>query len=286
MRNAIGIDIGGTNTRAALISEDGGISAHLSSATAQSATAVFAGLQKMIAGLRNKDTVAIGIGVPGRVDVRRKRVMSGGFVDLSTLALPDLLLKDTGLPTFVDNDANMALFAEARKGAAKGFNHAVMLTIGTGIGGAIWGDGKIFHGGTVAGQLGHITVSDTGTLCNCGRHGCLETESSGTALRRQIVSAGLHSETDISDLLRSDDAAARNVVASWATPLRAGIDSLVAAFGPEIVVLGGGLGAAAAAALDRIPALSPWFQYKVVTAGLGSEAGVIGAALAALETAR
>jgi glucokinase len=161
-----------------------------------------------------------------------------------------------------------------------------MLTIGTGIGGAILSDGRIFHGAGMAGQLGHITVNAGGHPCKCGRTGCLETESSGTAFQRHVKEAGFAAGTPIADLLSSPEPRAAKVIAAWATPLRAGIDSLVAAFGPELVVLGGGLGAPAIVALERFPATSPWFQYRIAAAELGDEAGVIGAALAALERLR
>ena len=278
MRNAIGIDIGGTHTRAARVSADGRILAHRVGATARTADMVLADAEAMIAALRDDATAAIGIGVPGRVDGLSGRILSGGFVDLSTISL-------TGLNAFADNDANMALVAEARLGAARGARHALMLTIGTGIGGAILADGRIFHGGGSAGQLGHVTVKVEGAPCKCGRRGCLETESSGTALERHMAAAGFPAGTRVADVLNADSAAARAVVAAWATPLRAGIDSLVAAFAPEIVILGGGLGAAAVNALARTPAVSPWFQCGVLAATLGDEAGVIGAALAALERA-
>lgn len=283
MRNAIGIDIGGTNIRAARVSADGTIIAHQSGPTPRNAEEILSGLARMVAMLRDGATAAIGIGAPGRVDGRTGQILSGGFVDLSVLPLAALLRQATGLPSLADNDANMALAAEAQLGAAKGHDHAVMLTIGTGIGGAILADGQIFHGGATAGQLGHITVNMAGLPCSCGRTGCLETESSGTALHRHMAAYGIPAGTRIGDLLVSAQPAAQAAVMAWAVPLRAGIDSLVAAFGPEVVILGGGLGASAASALERVAAPSPWFQCPVTAARLGDEAGVIGAALAALQ---
>ena len=283
MRTAIGIDIGGTNTRAALVSADGRILAHRAGPTALSAEAVLAMLKSMAAELRDDETAAIGIGVPGRVDMRSGEILSGGFIDLSVLSVTTRLKQITGLRTFADNDANMALAGEAKAGAARGHAHAVMLTIGTGIGGGILADGRIFHGATTAGQLGHIAVAADGERCNCGRRGCLETYCSGTALRRLMRVSGFADGTSITELLNDQSPEATALVNAWATPLRAGVDSLAAAFGPEIIILGGGLGAAAARALERVPAVSPWFQYPVAPAQLGDEAGVIGAALAALE---
>jgi glucokinase len=282
MRTAIGIDIGGTNMRAARLSADGRILAHASGSTAQSAAGVLADLEKFIEVLRDPSTAAVGIGVPGRVDAGTGRIFSGGFVDLSGMDVAGRIQGQTGLPAICGNDANMALVAEARIGAARGFGDAVMLTIGTGIGGAILAGARMFHGGGAAGQLGHITVSFDGAPCKCGRRGCLETESSGTALRHHMAEAGFAPGTHIDEILNSDAAEAQRVIAAWAAPLRAGLDSLSAAFSPQLFVLGGGLGAAACRALERFPAVSPWFQYEVAAAQLGDEAGVIGAGLSAL----
>jgi glucokinase len=282
MRTAIGIDIGGTNIRAARISSDGRIHSHQSLSTKRSALDVLTDLEKCIDTLREQSTAAVGIGIPGRVDARTGHILSGGFVDLSGLDLAERLHALTGLPAFCDNDANMALAAEACIGAARGVTDAVMLTIGTGIGGAIFAGGRMFHGGGMAGQLGHITVSLDGMVCNCGRKGCLETESSGTALQRHMAAAGFASGTSVEDILNSSSEESQCVIAAWASPLRAGLDSLSAAFSPQLIVLGGGLGAAACRALERYPAISTWFQYEVAAAQLGDEAGVIGAGLTAL----
>jgi glucokinase len=137
-----------------------------------------------------------------------------------------------------------------------------------------------------AGQLGHVTVDVHGRLCLCGRHGCVETTSSGTALGRHIAEAGLASDTTIDKLFALDaagDKAARAVFLAWAGPLRAAIDSIVAVVDPELVLLGGGLGAAAhrALAVVTVPQ-SEWYQCELGTAELGDDAGVIGAALSSL----
>jgi glucokinase len=283
MRTAIGIDIGGTNIRAARISASGSILGHQSVPTAGSPKDVLADLEKFIEELREPSTAAVGMGIPGRVGARTGQIFSGGFVDLSGMDVSGRIQSQTGLQAFCDNDANMALVAEARIGAARGVSDAIMLTIGTGVGGAILAGGRMFHGGGTAGQLGHVTVLFDGAVCKCGRSGCLETESSGTALQRHIAKAGFEPGTSIDEILNSDAAEAQRVIAAWAAPLRAGLDSLSAAFSPQLFVLGGGLGAAACRALERFPAVSPWFQYEVAAAQLGDEAGVIGAGLSALE---
>ncbi|MDZ4086371.1 MAG: ROK family protein [Tabrizicola sp.] len=188
----------------------------------------------------------------------------------------------TGLPVTIENDATMALLGEAAHGAAKGLQNVVMLTIGTGIGGAILDGGRVLRGSGSAGQLGHICVDPAGRPCVCGRIGCVETVSSGTAFATHLAEAGLPAGTRAEDLLARSDAPARAVIAAWATPLRAAIDSLIATCNPDCVVIGGGAGAGAFAALDTVPARGVWYSAPVVAATLGDDAGVIGAACAAI----
>jgi glucokinase len=219
------------------------------------------------------------------VDFSTGRVLSGGYVDLSGLPVRERIEARFGRPVTIDNDGNMALVAEARCGAAADRRDAVMLTIGTGIGGAILSGGTIFRGTGVAGQLGHLVIDTSGLPCKCGRRGCVETISSGTALRRHIADAGLPADATATDLIarrEAGDAVADRVLRSWALPLRAAINSLAATLGPETVLLGGGLGSAAVAALAAYPEESGWFDYTLAAARLGDDAGVIGAALAAL----
>ena len=283
MRSAIGIDVGGTKITAGRVDSGGGLAAEMTVPTAATAPAVLRQIDELISALDTPDVAAIGIGAPGRVDSASGTVLSGGYIDLSGLPLAQRLGALRGRPLFADNDANMALVGEARQGAGRGLLHLVMLTIGTGIGGAAMDSGRILRGRGTAGELGHIAVNFGGEKCLCGRCGCLETVSSGTALQRLIAAAGMGPETRVQDLLARDDTAARVLIAAWAQPLRAGIDSLVAAFDPQLVVLGGGLGAAACKALERFPMVSQWYRYDVAPAKFGNRSGVIGAALAALE---
>jgi glucokinase len=283
MRQAIGIDIGGTGVKAARVGGSGEILARLSQPTAPTSAAILAQLDAMIADLDRPEVAAIGFGVPGPVDVTTSEVFPGGYVDLSGPPLAKRLGCIAGRPVAIANDGAMALMGEARVGAAAGSRDVIMLTIGTGIGGASMLGGKVVHGKAKAGQLGHITIQHGGIRCVCGRRGCLETLSSGTGLGRHIAAAGLPASTRAEELLQRDDALARHVIEQWISPLKSGIDSLVVTLDPEVVVLGGGLGHAACAALDRIQAESNWYHYRLVPAKLGSDAGVIGAALAALE---
>ena len=213
-------------------------------------------------------------------------MLSGGYLDLSGIDLAPRLEDATGKRVVLDNDCNMALLAEMGQGAARGCADVVMFTIGTGIGGAIALEGRIARGTGTAGQLGHLQVVEAGPPCNCGRRGCVETTSSGSALVRLLHEAGLPAGTRVDALLaaaEAGDTGAGQVLDRWAGPLRAAVDSMVAAVAPELVLLGGGLGAAAHRALNRVPAPSPWYRCPVRAAALGDDAGVIGAGLAALD---
>ncbi len=282
---AIGIDIGGTNLRAALISASGEIVRRVSEKSAPDPELVLGRIADMVRRLDGPQVAAIGVGVPGRVDAENRAVLSGGYVDLASVALAHRLESMAGKPVVIDNDCNMALVAEMALGTASGHGNVVMFTIGTGIGGAVAEGRRIVRGSATAGQLGHIGVELDGEVCKCGRRGCVETVSSGTALGRHIARAGLGPDVSVDQLFAraaAGDATARGILDAWARPLRAAIDTAVAMFNPELVLLGGGLGEAAHRALADLPALAPWYQATVQPAQLGDDAGVIGAGLQAL----
>jgi len=172
---AIGIDIGGTHIRAACVARDGRILARAAAPSSPDAHTVRATCLALVAQVRSPSVQAIGIGVPGQVHVASRKVLSGGYVDLSTLPFAESIETATGLPVSIDNDATMALLGEAACGAARGRTNVVMLTIGTGIGGAILNGGTVLRGRGAAGQLGHLTVDPQGRPCVCGRTGCVET---------------------------------------------------------------------------------------------------------------
>ncbi|MBZ9741610.1 MULTISPECIES: ROK family protein [unclassified Mesorhizobium] len=284
---AIGIDIGGTNLRAARISGTGEILKRLSEKSAPDPELVLGRIADMVRLLDTPDVAAIGVGVPGRVDTRRGAVLSGGYVNLASVALARRLEDMAGKPVILDNDCNMALAAEMALGAGQGHDNIAMFTIGTGIGGAVVQNRRIMRGRATAGQLGHITVDVNGELCACGRRGCVETTSSGTALGRHIARADFGPDVSVDQLFARDaagDVKARGILEAWARPLRAAIDTTVAMFDPDLVLLGGGLGLAAHRALGHAPALAPWYQCPVEPARLGDDAGVIGAGLQALST--
>ncbi|TPK77466.1 ROK family protein [Mesorhizobium sp. B2-4-15] len=282
---AIGIDIGGTNLRAARISGTGEILKRVSEKSAPDPELVLGRIADMVRLLDTSDVKAVGVGVPGRVDARRGVILSGGYVNLASVALAQRLEDMTGKPVVIDNDCNMALAAEMALGAGRRHANVVMFTIGTGIGGALAQNRRITRGSATAGQLGHITVDVNGEVCACGRRGCVETMSSGSALGRHIARAGLGADISVDQLFAraaAGDLQARGILDVWARPLRAAIDTAVAVLNPELVLLGGGLGRAAHKALACAPAQAPWYHCPVEPARLGDDAGVIGAGLQAL----
>jgi glucokinase len=282
---AIGLDVGGTNIRAARVSADGQVLDWKAQSTQTEPEKFVAQVADLVHQLKDNTVKAIGIGLPGRIDSDRQQILSGGYVDLTDFPLVSKLQDFFDCPVLIDNDGNMALMAEQAVGRGRGVEDVLMFTIGTGIGGAVINAGKIFRGRATAGQFGHLTVNLDGEQCLCGRKGCVETMSSGTALKGHLLAAGFKPETTVEDLLAGaskDNNAAISVLERWVLPLRAAIDSAVAAFDPELVLLGGGLGVSAHLALQRFPAKSAWYQCRIEPAELGDRAGVIGAGLSAL----
>jgi glucokinase len=203
---------------------------------------------------------AIGLGIPCTID--RKAGLAISAVNLPIVGVPvrDLIQERIGLPVFLDNDANVAALAEQRYGAARGARNAVVLTIGTGIGGGLVLDGRVYRGSTGAGaELGHVVVEAEGPPCqgNCPNHGCVETMASGTALARdgraaaerepesalgRLLAAG---ETidgrAVTDAAREGDGAARLVVERAGYYLGVALSGFANVFDPDVIVLGGGV---------------------------------------------
>ncbi|MGV1836108.1 ROK family protein [Rhizobium rhizogenes] len=284
---AIGVDIGGTNIRAALVSDRGEILKKLSDRTPTDPLHVVERVVAMVGELDVTGAAGIGVGIPGRVDAASRTILSGGILNLAGIDFADRLETRLGKRVVIENDCNMALIAEMRVGGAKGYQSVAMLTIGTGIGGAVAHNGSIYHGHMTAGQLGHISVLQDGPLCACGRRGCVETFSSGTALRRHMNEAGLSATSigEIFEMAAEGNGTARAVLRAWASPLRTALDNIAATMDPDVILLGGGLGCDAARALADLPAVAPWFRPTILPAKLGDDAGVIGAALSTFANA-
>jgi glucokinase len=246
---------------------------------------------------------AIGMGIPATIDHRKGLAIAAVNLPIENLPIRDLVAERTGLPTFVDNDANVAALAEHLFGAARGSENAVMLTIGTGIGGGLILGGEIYRGSTGAGaELGHMAIQMDGPGCqgNCPNRGCVEAFASGTALGREgLAAAESNPASALGELLADEqpvdgkavtlaaqdgDATAIEVFDLVGGRLGVALASFANIFEPEVIVVGGGVMAAGDLLLDparrelEARALRPMNRTPVVAAELGEDAGMIGAA--------
>jgi glucokinase len=246
---------------------------------------------------------AIGMGIPATIDHEKGLAIAAVNLPIENLPIRDLVVERTGLPTFVDNDANVAALAEHLFGAARGAKNAVMLTIGTGIGGGLILGGEIYRGSTGAGaELGHMAIQMDGPGCqgNCPNRGCVEALASGTALGREgLAAAESNPESAIGKLLAKGepvdgkavtvagldgDETAIEVFELVGSRLGVALANYANIFEPEVIVVGGGVMAAGDLLLDparrelQARALTPMNRTPVVPAELGADAGMIGAA--------
>jgi glucokinase len=291
----VGVDVGGTKIAAALVTRDGSIEGRVEQPTdVSSEEALLLQLDAIVEEVRSGDVAALGFGIPSRIDQRRGRAVASVNVPLMNVDFRDRMRAQHGLPVSIDNDANAAAIAEWRTGAAQGARDVVMLTLGTGVGGGLILDGKPYRGATGSGaELGHVVVELDGPQCRCGGRGHLESFATGIAadeLAREHIGPG----SDAHDLVRraaAGEAAALKVLARVGRYLGAAIASLVNALEPELVVIGGGFGEAAAdfllgsvrdvLAQDALPPGRD--NLRIVQAQLGRDAGVIGAGMIAFE---
>ncbi|MBE9169686.1 ROK family protein [Pleurocapsales cyanobacterium LEGE 06147] len=288
MKNAevIGIDLGGTAIKLGSFLENGTSTESLMVPTPQPSTpeAVVEAIAAAIKQLnKNNRCLAIGLGTPGPTDaagrIAKVAINLAGWQDIP---LADWLEAKTGLPTIIANDANCAGLGEAWLGAGKKFKNLILLTLGTGVGGAIILDGNLFTGHRgAAGELGLITLNPEGPPCNSGNRGSLEQYLSIEAIRRatgkEPVELGL--------LAKAGDIEAIMFWENYGKLLGAGLASLIYVLTPEAVVIGGGIGASAEfflpatlAEIEKRVLLSSRVDLKVLTAELGNRAGIVGAA--------
>lgn len=289
---AVGIDIGGTGIKGGLVDVEGNVISRLEVATpAQDNDAVEDTVVSMIADLSSTNSViAVGVAAAGFIDERRSTVYYAPNIDWRNEKLKDKLEARTELPVFIENDANAAGWAEYRFGAGQNVTHMTMLTIGTGVGGAIVVNGELFRGGFGAGaELGHLRVQPGGLPCGCGQRGCIEQYGSGTALLRFIREAKQDSTItagQAKELLESGDSKALQgliILGEW---LGVACASLSAVLDPELYVIGGGVSIAGDALLNPIrrsfaenisaKGFHPEPEFRV--AELVNDAGIVGAA--------
>lgn len=303
----VGIDVGGTDLKAVAVA-GGRVLAERRSAVdpgppvLEQVAALGASLAAEVG------AEAVGVGVAGLVRWPRGEFVWGPHVAGVGIPYRAELERRLRLPVAVDNDANAAAHAELAAGAAQGFRHAVVLTLGTGIGAGLVVDGRVYRGRSFAGEVGHVTLQPDGLACACGRRGCWETLVSGGRLDREAArqaAESTHGEVaraagggpvtarHLVEAAGRGDPAASAVLAEAGRWLGLGIASLVAVLDPEVVVIGGGAAAAGdllfsparAAIASHVEGGAVRDQLDIVPARFGALAGAVGAALLARDRA-
>lgn len=311
--HAIGIDIGGTKVAGALVDEHGVIVREVRVATpVQDPAALVDAVVGVVNQLREGQPVlGVGVAMAGFIDHQQANVIYGTNFGWKNYPLKSEIESKLEVPVVIENDANAAGWAEYRFGAGRGYRHMVMLTLGTGVGGAIIADGKMLRGGFgTAGELGHMRVVPDGLPCGCGQRGCIESYASGTALlkaAKELAKSGGAAGARLAELkaeageltgvqvyqaLVEGDPGALGLLENVASWLGQAIASLSAILDPEIVVIGGGVSQAGDLLLEPIrqsfrkysPAGGFRPELKIATAEFVNDAGVVGAADLARES--
>ena len=319
-RRAIGIDVGGTKILGVVADARGRLLERVVAPTPNEPDDVTVAIRDVLLALVDRsrrsepesgaELVGVGIGVPGLVDrsgVLRYGPNVPGVVGLDTAAAFGPVVD---LPIVADNDASLAALAEHRVGAARGHDHVVLVTLGTGIGGGLIVDGALLRGANgFAGEPGHLIVDPAGPMCACGNRGCWEAVASGTGLAnlaRLLVADGggaailelaggdpgrIRGE-HVTEAVSHGDPDAAALFQQFARWVAVGVGGLVTVFDPTIVVLGGGLSVASARFLPEVQAhladvvLGAAYRppVPVVPTELGADAGAVGGAIMALES--
>lgn len=307
MKYYIGIDLGGTNIVAGVVDENYQILTKASVKTnlprpEQEIAADMAAVARQAAeeaGLSLDQIEWVGVGTPGIANSATGIIEYSNNLGFCNTPMVQYLEEALGRPAFIENDANAAAYGEYVAGAAKGAKHAVCITLGTGVGGGIIIDGKIYCGSNFGGaEIGHTVIDVNGPMCSCGRKGCFEVFSSATGLIRMTKEAlAAHPESVMKDeeritgrtafnYMRAGDETAKQVVDDYIRYLAAGITNTINIFQPDVLCIGGGV------CNEGDPLLLPMKEIvkkevytrnspkntEIVIAKLGNDAGIIGAA--------
>ena len=306
MRYCIGIDLGGTNIAGGIADLDGkllltdSIKTGLPCPASDIADRIALLCRRMATalGLALSDAAWVGIGAPGSVDVDTGTVLYANNLEFDNVPLGQMIHERTGLPVYVDNDANVAAWGEYCAGAGKGSSSMVMVTLGTGVGGGVIVNGKVIDGTHGAGgEIGHITVDRHETAaCGCGKHGCLEQYSSATGVVRCMkklldenpdtpctLRGTDFAAKDVFDAARAGDALAAREVDEMTDILGMALASIASTTDPEMFMVGGGVARAGDVLFNPLRehfktyAFSSCRETPIVAATLGNDAGIYGA---------
>jgi glucokinase len=309
-RAVIGVDLGGTNLRTALLTPEGEVLEKFKEATGASEghKKVIDRLigsierQRRIAEEHGRAVAAVGVGAPGVILAHQGVVVkSPNFPDWNNLPLKQVLETALNLPVFIENDANAAALGEQWRGAGRGIGSMILLTLGTGVGGGIILDGRIWRGADgMAGEVGHMTIIPDGRRCGCGNTGCLEMYASARGIvmsyGERVAQGGpptADAPVSAADVYRKadeGDTLALDVMRQMGRFLGIGIANLINIFNPEMLVVGGGVKDAWPYFIDatrgeirRRAFAFPAERTRLVPSVLGDDAGMVGAAAAALQ---
>jgi glucokinase len=303
-RDAIGIDLGGTNLRVALVSEDGVIVRKIKK---PSSDQVVDSVLQTIEEIRHPEIVGIGLGVAGLIDRKRRRVFtSPNLRGIEGIDFVRAIQDRFHVPVVIENDANVAALGEKTAGAGQGFDNFVLLTLGTGIGGGIIYKGKLLN---LPSEIGHMSINADAEKCPCGNNGCLENFASARAMIGRAITM-IEKETesllkgcckgsiykitpeDIYKAALEGDTLSREILRDAGRFLGVGLANIINIIGPEAIILTGGLiGAWNIYVQEAIKeasrrAFKELFEaVKIIPSSLGDDAGIVGAAsLAFMET--
>lgn len=315
-RHIIGVDLGGTSINVGAVPFDGGTVRGMRSMPTEPHHGAKFVVDRMVGmirdvirdakregGLSDDDFLGIGLGSPGPLDRASGTVLETPNLGWRNFPLRDLISNAVGLEAELDNDANAATLGEWWQGAGRGVSSLVGLTLGTGIGGGIVLDGRVYHGvSDAAAEVGHMTIDSTGRKCNCGNYGCLEAYASGPAIARRAVEgletgaasllpelvdgdmSRITAET-VSEAIIAGDEYAVEVMSEAAKFLGTGIANLINVLNPEMIVIAGGVTRAGdylfgplRAEVRRRAFRESADSCAIVSGELGDMAGVIGAA--------
>ncbi|WP_111938202.1 ROK family protein [Clostridium paraputrificum] len=309
----IGVDLGGTKISTAISTIEGNILANvvLPTKAEEGEVAVLGriiqSIDEVIVGSSTSidEVEAIGIGSPGPLDAKKGIIITTPNLPFKDYNLVQPLKEKYNIPVYLDNDANAAAIGEYMFGAGKGKESIIYFTVSTGVGGGAVLDGKVYRGHTSnALEIGHTTVNPNGPRCNCGNLGCLEAMSSGTAIAKkgkEAVSTNVETSLKKYDTVTSyevfkeaeaGDEVAKDIIDNALTYLGIGVANAIATFDPEMIIIGGGVSKAGDIVFDTVKKVVNKRCFKsmaesceIVPAGLGSDAGVVGAvALAIIES--
>lgn len=302
----VGVDVGGTKLLGVVATREGEVVAERLRPTAEEPDAVLADVAAMVADLRAEvpEAAAAGVGAAGLVDLDGVMRHAPNLARFEGVEVRARLEAACGLPVAVDNDANAAALGELLYGAARGRSEALVVTLGTGIGGGIVAGGRVYRGGQgLAAEVGHVTVDPDGPRCACGAHGHWEAIASGRALGRMgqewaargeapgvLARAGGDpkevSGSQVGESALAGEADGLAILSAYARAVALGLGGLVNVLDPEVVVVAGGLVELGDVLLDRVRTELAAFVVgsghrtlpPIVVAELGERAGAIGAA--------